>query len=162
MTYNPTNSAQEERLMIIRRILALTALSSFAACTTTGDDTTGFVQATYDAELSGAAVAGTGDPDGAAVAQLTVTRDTDAVCYNVWNVSNIGAATGAHIHRGLKGQNGPVVAPLERGDGHGWNGCIERTGLADEMLSSGPQEYYVQIHTFEYPNGAIRGQLSVD
>lgn len=147
---------------MIRSLTSLAALSSLAACSTIDSDTVGFVEATYDAQLNGASVVGTGDPDGTAVAQLTVTRDTDGVCYNVWNVRNIGAATGAHIHRGVAGQNGPVVAALEGGEGQGWNGCVERTGLADEILTSGPQQYYVQVHTSDYPNGAIRGQLSVD
>lgn len=148
--------------MSVRTLTSLTALFALTACSTTEEDTVGVVQATYDAELNGASVVGAGDPDGVAVAQVTVTHDTDAVCYNVWNVSNIGAVTGAHIHRGMAGKNGPVVAALERGEGQGWNGCIERTGLADEIMTSGPQQYYVQIHTSDHPDGAIRGQLNVD
>lgn len=148
--------------MSVRPLTSLTALFVLTACSTIEDDTVGFVQATYDAELNGAAVMGGGDPDGAAVAQVTVTHDTDAVCYNVWNVSNIGAPTGAHIHRGMSGQDGPVIAALERGEGQGWNGCIERTGLANRLKTFGPEQFYVQIQTSEYPNGAIRGQLSVD
>ncbi len=148
--------------MFVRSLTSLTALLALTACSTVIDDTVGFVEATYDAELNGASVVGAGDPDGAAVAQVTITRDVDAVCYNVWNVRKIDVATGAHIHRGLVGQNGPVVAALERAEGQGWNGCIEKTGLADEIVTSGPQQFYVQIHTSDYPNGAIRGQLRVD
>ncbi|WBY17062.1 CHRD domain-containing protein [Erythrobacteraceae bacterium WH01K] len=126
------------------------------------DETVGFVEAAYDTELSGVSVVGEGDLNGSAVAQLTITRDKDAVCYNVWNVQNIGAATGTHIHYGRYGQNGLVEATLERGEGGGWNGCIEGAGLASKMLSTGPELYYVQIHTSEYPEGAIRGQFRAD
>lgn len=149
--------------MIVQRILPFAAsCAALAACSTMDDGAIGFVEAAYHTELRGSSVVGEGDPNGSAVAQLTVTHDTDAVCYNVWNVQNIGAATGAHIHYGRYGENGPVVATLERGEGIGWNGCIEGAGLASKMLSSDPELYYVQVHTSEYPEGAIRGQLRAD
>ncbi len=135
---------------------------ALGACTTAQDATVGFVETSYDAQLTGAAVAGTGDPDGSATAQITITDNTDAVCYNVWNVRGIGAAGDAHIHRGRAGENGPVIAPLQRADGAGWNGCIESSQLTAEMLRADPGMFYVQIHTAEYPAGAIRGQLQYD
>ena len=130
-------------------------------CTTTGD-TTGFVDASYNAVMTGQAVTGGGDPDGFATAQVTVTRNTDAVCYNIAAVRDIGEPVAAHIHRAPAGQNGPVVAELDRAEGSGWNGCITDTNLMTAMLQAGPSAYYVQVMTEEYPRGAIRGQLRYD
>lgn len=143
---------------------ALITASVFAlgACATTEGGTVGYVQNSYEAELTGQAVAGAGDPDGIATAQIIVTDNEDAVCYNVWNVRNLGNATGAHIHRGQPGENGPVVATLQRGTGSGWDGCITDSEFTSDVLRADPSMFYVQIHTTEYPNGAIRGQLSPD
>lgn len=139
-----------------------TAALALGACATMQNEATGLLQASYDAELTGNGVAGAGNPDGYAIAQITVTEDTDAICYNIRNVRNIGTATGAHIHRAPAGENGPVIVPLERGEGDGWDGCIESSDLTGEMLSADPTMFYVQIHTSEFPAGAIRGQLRYD
>ena len=69
------------------------------------------------------------------------------------NISNI---EGAHIHDGAFGTNGPIVI-----DFPGLSGQV--SGLFDpdllDNIVADPQDYYVNIHTCEFPAGAIRGQL---
>jgi len=147
---------------MIRAAPASALALALSACATSPEGPVGFVEASYDAELNGAAVVGAGDPDGSAVAQITVTRNADAVCYNIRSVRGIGEATGARIHRGYEGQEGPVVAQLPRGGESGWNGCINSTELAKDLLRPDPPGFYIQIQTVEYPGGALRGQLRYD
>ncbi|GLW11994.1 hypothetical protein Misp01_71220 [Microtetraspora sp. NBRC 13810] len=77
----------------------------------------------------------------------------------------IAAPTNAHIHRGVKGKNGPVVVDFfAAGNGlpAGVNG-IAGTGRASADVAAGirnnPKGWYTNLHTTEFPGGAVRGQL---
>ena len=83
-------------------------------------------------------------------------------------MKKIKTATGAHIHEGAPGENGPVVAFLAApGDGtaadcltDGEEGKFAEGVTAAEILDN-PEDYYVNVHNEQFPGGAIRGQLSV-
>jgi hypothetical protein len=76
------------------------------------------------------------------------------------SVSTTGVqGTMAHIHRGAKGQNGPVVVPLMKsGDTY--------TAPAGAKLSAADQQafregrLYVNVHTDRNKGGEVRGQLN--
>ena len=75
--------------------------------------------------------------------------------------SGVSDATAAHIHTGVAGENGPVLAPLVQ-DSDDMNRWMSSTGLmidADifSVLASGG--HYVNIHTPANPSGEIRGQI---
>ncbi|WP_408057043.1 CHRD domain-containing protein [Tsuneonella flava] len=38
-------------------------------------------------------------------------------------------------------------------------GCSEGAEWTQNRIQGNPQQFYVNIHTTAYPNGAIRGQL---
>jgi hypothetical protein len=95
-----------------------------------------------------------------------------------YSVSIIGLKeiTGAHIHNGIKGQNGDIVAVLSKGktaeDGGNatisWNGNITKDDLqgplkdkeiSDLVSLMRNSSTYVNVHTEEYRDGAIRGQI---
>ena len=110
--------------------------------------------------LTGAAeVPGPGDPDGAGTATVTVNPGQNRVCYEL-AVSNIAAATAAHIHEGAADVAGPVRVTLAApGDGDS-SGCVDVSReLALDILKD-PGGYYVNVHTAAFPAGAIRGQLA--
>jgi hypothetical protein len=75
--------------------------------------------------------------------------------------------TGLHIHQGANGTNGEVVINFEEllGD-NPIDGCIEVSSrrarrflaLADEIAAN-PSDYYINLHTMEFPDGELRGQL---
>lgn len=114
------------------------------------------------AELSGAAEVPAADPDGVGAAQIDLRPGKMEICYWV-NVMQIGLpATGAHIHAGMAGENGPVVVPLSPPDATGLSsGCaenVDRELIRD--IRKNPDQYYVNVHNEEYPDGAIRGQLT--
>jgi CHRD domain len=71
--------------------------------------------------------------------------------------------TAGHIHVGAAGENGPVVVPLFQGssDRRVFVQSDRReidAGLAAAICRN-PSGYYVNYHTTQDPEGAIRGQL---
>lgn len=113
------------------------------------------------ATLTGEAeVPGPGDPDGSGTAMVTLNPGQGTVCWQI-SVSNITLpAIGAHIHIGGVADAGPVVVPLSSPDESGTSsGCIsaDRDLILDIIRNV--DQYYVNVHTVEYPAGAVRGQL---
>jgi len=90
-------------------------------------------------------------------------------------VKNIENPTAAHIHRGMKGKNGPPLAnlftgPKKKGKFSGvlsegtitaqdLSGDLMGKSLGDleQLIKSG--ETYVNVHTDAKPDGEIRGQI---
>ena len=109
-------------------------------------------------ELSGQEeVPGPGDPNGSGSATIIVIPP-DTICY-VLTAEGIEPATLAHIHQGEPGEAGPVVQGLEPPTSGASGGCTETDPELVSDLQENPDEYYVNVHNEEYPEGAIRGQL---
>jgi V8-like Glu-specific endopeptidase len=108
------------------------------------------------------ALARVGDPDGFGSATVTfsnITATSVTLCYAIL-VSNITAATAAHIHRGQSGVNGGVVVALAApGAGGTVSGCTTITAALLSALRAFPSEFYVNVHNAAFPAGAVRGQL---
>jgi hypothetical protein len=123
-----------------------------------GAEATGFT-----ASLTGEAeIPGPGDPDGQGSAIVTIDQAAGEVCYAIV-VSGIALpATGAHIHVGTSDVAGDIVVPLEApGENGASGGCV--TGVDPaliEAILADPDGYYVNVHSEEFPAGAIRGQLT--
>lgn len=113
---------------------------------------------TFTAQLTGALeVPGPGDPNGTGFAVVTIAGTT--VNYTVFH-QNIGVPTLAHIHRGAAGVAGPPVVDFNVNTlVNGTVSGVSQT-LIDEILAN-PAGFYVNVHTAEFPAGAIRGQLVV-
>jgi hypothetical protein len=66
--------------------------------------------------------------------------------------------TMAHIHRGAKGANGPVIVPLDKnGDTYSVPAGRKLTPQQLDDLKAG--NLYVNVHTNRYKGGEVRGQL---
>jgi hypothetical protein len=116
----------------------------------------------FTTTLTGAAeVPGPGDPDGSGTASLTLNPGLEQVCFEL-SVSGIGLpATGAHIHVGTADVAGPVVVPLAAPDASGTSsGCVHADRDLILAILQNPEGYYVNVHSTEFPAGAVRGQLS--
>jgi hypothetical protein len=69
------------------------------------------------------------------------------------------AGTMAHIHRGAKGQNGPIVVPLDKnGDTYTVPAGRKLTPQQMDDLKAG--NLYVNVHTNRNKGGEVRGQLA--
>ena len=107
--------------------------------------------------LGGAAEVPTGDPDGSGYSIVAVSGTAFQFFYST---TNINQATAAHIHRGLPGVAGPVVVGFGTPSiGAASSGSINVTdaNLLNEIRGN-PTGFYVNVHTADFPAGAVRGQ----
>jgi CHRD domain len=115
-------------------------------------------RSTLEANLTGKQeVPGPGDPDGRGNAVVKVYEAR--ACYTL-EARRIKPATGAHIHLGLRGEAGPIVAPLKPPTDGSSKGCVAIPRALSLGLRENPAHYYVNVHNKPYPEGAIRGQLT--
>jgi CHRD domain len=103
-----------------------------------------------------------GDPDGSGVASITVNPGQGEIC---WTLSVAGIAlpaSSAHIHQAAPGIRGAIVVALSPPDATGTaTGCV--SGVNADLLRSirtSPEGFYVNVHTSQFPAGAVRGQLA--
>lgn len=116
--------------------------------------------ASFVTALSGAGEApAAGSADGGGVALVTISGTT--VNYTLIVQGLASSPTAAHIHRGVLGSSGSVVVPLPGPFVAGVSsGTTTITpALAGEILSN-PSGFYVNVHTVEFPGGAVRGVLN--
>ena len=157
-----------------RRLLAALLLAALAALALAGPASAAKLDGAdhggrlFTTTLSGAeeidpitGALGAGDPDGSGSATLTVNPGQEEVCYELSAEDIVLPAIGAHIHVGDAGENGPVVVPLTPPDASGVSsGCADVSRELALAIIRNPEGYYVNVHTTDFPNGAIRGQLS--
>ncbi len=112
---------------------------------------------TLKASLTGEQeVPGPGDKDGSGNAVVKVYKAK--VCYAL-EVKRIKPAMAAHIHLGLRGEAGPIVAELKTPTDGTSKGCVAVPRALSLGLKEHPSRYYVNVHNKPFPEGAIRGQL---
>ncbi|MEU0691235.1 CHRD domain-containing protein [Streptomyces uncialis] len=107
---------------------------------------------------SGAAV---GDPDGGALLFLRVKGDKVSVAVK-WQ--GVTPPTALHIHDGVKGVNGVIEVDytplLGAARGNSLTATVTVTdGTLLQRLRDDPGGFYANLHTAEFPGGAVRGQL---
>jgi hypothetical protein len=113
--------------------------------------------ATLEAHLTGEQEEpGPGDPNGSG--DTVVKVHNARVCYTL-EVRRIAPATAAHIHLGLRGEAGPIVAELKPPTDGSSSGCVAVPRALSLELDEHPGRYYVNVHNDPYPAGAVRGQL---
>jgi len=102
-----------------------------------------------------------GDPDGSGTASITVDPATGEVC---WDLTATGTMpiTQSHIHTGAAGVSGGVLVPLDTDGFTGSSeGCVaDQPAAALNSILANPADFYVNLHTGDFPAGAIRGQLA--
>ena len=113
------------------------------------------------ATLTGAAeVPEPGDPDGTGRAVIKLNQGKGEVCFEL-TVSNIASATAAHIHSGAAGVAGGVVVTLTPAPSDGSSeGCVTASADLIKDIRQNPGNFYVNVHNADFPDGAVRGQLS--
>ena len=68
-------------------------------------------------------------------------------------------ATAAHIHMGAAGTNGPVIVPFTKTGPDTFAPPAGTTVTADQYAAYLAGNLYVNVHSAEFPGGAMRAQL---
>jgi hypothetical protein len=145
--------------------LAATLVAGMTVLTAPGAAASGKVTL-LSASLKGAReVPDPGDPDGRGRAFVRLAGGT--ACFLLqW--SKISAPVAAHIHEGRAGVAGPVVVPFFQPGTNAASlpdtlssvaGCVDLDRRLAGRIASHPRDFYVNIHTADFPDGAVRGQL---
>ncbi len=123
-----------------------------------------FATMELSAKLMGGAeeVPNPGDPDGMGTATVTLNSDSGQASFTI-NVSNITLpAAAAHIHEGERGVAGGVVVTLMAPDANGAaSGSVAVDAALMQRMMDNPAGFYVNVHTTDFPGGAVRGQLAM-
>ena len=111
-----------------------------------------------------------------AVGFAWIKTTNDRIGYEV-NVTNIDKVTAAHIHLGASGKNGPVIltlfkgGPTEQTNGtvaesnvtaSNLEGPMKGKGVTDLVAAMQNGTTYVNVHTTDFPDGEMRGQLQAN
>jgi hypothetical protein len=87
--------------------------------------------------------------------------DGRRLCYGL-SVRDIQNPLAAHVHRGRRNENGPIVVTLnhpQTGNPGASSGCTTISRDLVRRIRRNPTRFYVNVHTPRFPDGAIRGQL---
>jgi hypothetical protein len=143
-------------IFLARLALKLVVISGllFSAVSCDEDDQDGQIDI-FTANLSGANVVPPNQSDATGFAELRYNRNTRIFRISVEYSGFEG--TGAHIHRGEEGVNGPVI--------FGFDSPASPINYTSQPLTSFQEGelynglYYISIHSEDFPGGEIRGQL---
>ncbi len=109
---------------------------------------------------AGQVVPGPGEKGGNGKATIEVKKSKRKVCFEI-TFKNIAEPNSGNLHKGVKGEKGPrkidfftkpTASPAE--------GCVKK--VKKKLLNkvqNHPENFYVQLHNTQFPDGAIRGQL---
>ncbi|MCX4564590.1 CHRD domain-containing protein [Streptomyces phaeochromogenes] len=103
-----------------------------------------------------------GDPDGAAQALVSVKGDRVTFALK-WQ--KIGAPSLGHIHEGKAGANGGVKVTMfgtampDTVSAAAGQATVTDAALA-KRLRADPSSFYLNLHSKDFPDGAVRGQLT--
>lgn len=142
-------------LAVLVAAVAMPALSSGAATL-------------LEARLKGSEeVPGPGDPNAHGDAQVTLKKKKKKVCFTLEYRRVDGGPTAGHIHKGVEGVAGEIKVELfevnqplpEEGAVEGCERDVKRKLI--RKIKRHPERFYVNVHSPDYPDGAIRGQLEL-
>ncbi len=103
-----------------------------------------------------------GDPDGFGFAVVNASPARSEVCIQL-TTTNVGPWTLAHIHEGGVGTAGPVrvdFAVTGTEVGPELTKCVTADAALINSIIANPASFYVNVHTAQFPAGAVRGQVA--
>jgi CHRD domain len=138
--------------------------------------TAGVTEQQFTAKLFGNMEVPPIETNATGLAEFRPILNENTVTYTL-NVTDIDNVTAAHIHSGKQGQNGPIVITLFKPDiptpkmvsgllsegditADNLQGPLAGKQLSELLSSMHSMGLYVNVHTTQYPDGEIRGQIS--
>ena len=112
----------------------------------------------YTLSMTGAAETPKGASHGRGVAIIAF-HGASTVCFRFSHLHGFRDGTVAHIHSGTIGHSGPVLVALSSGPKLHHRGCLAISPRVSREIWKQPSAYYVNLHSLQYPDGAVRAQL---
>jgi len=112
----------------------------------------------YRVRLSGATETPPGAAHGVGDAIIAFHGDS-LVCWRFAHLHGFTDATSAHVQIGAAGRTGQVVIGLSPGPRLHHQGCVPVSPALSSRIWARPNGYYVNVHSYQYPQGAVRAQL---
>jgi len=115
----------------------------------------------FNVFMTGEAESPAGEPAGTGIATIRARRNQGQVCFQMQVQAITLPSVGAHIHAGAEGSSGDIVVQLRAPNGQGTAaGCVAASRAVVNRILSNPAGFYVNVHSTEFPAGAVRGQLT--
>jgi trimeric autotransporter adhesin len=115
---------------------------------------------TFSVNLSGAQEVPAVMTDASATATVSLDENNRLFSVSV-DTSDVENVTGVHVHAGDIGMNGPVAFPLTETSANTYT--LTPTNLLDNQVSALKNgQWYLNVHTDDYPDGEVRGQILAD
>ena len=143
--------------LIVKLVVAIAVAFTLAACSTYRDNAPAWMPGSgaMNVNLSGSEEVPPLNVPGSGSGTLRVAED-GTISGSVTTKDVEG--TMAHIHRGAKGTNGPVIVPLEK-KGDTYSVPAGRKLTAEQLKDLKAGNLYVNVHTNRNKGGEVRGQL---
>jgi hypothetical protein len=141
---------------MMRRIAVMAAVVCLLFVGCTEDE-----NAEFSFDLAGSNEVCDGDScggDGSGTASVDLNADREEICYEV-SLEGIEGVNASHIHAGEEGESGDPVVTVTGLDDGGGTGCVDADEETIEDILADPEDFYLNVHTEELPDGAGRGQL---
>jgi hypothetical protein len=138
---------------MLRRSLAFAAIAALVAGTASA------ATEKFSATLAATSEVPPSTSTGSGSATVSLDTATHEITYDVTFSGFSSEVTAAHIHGPAEtGKNAGVVLPLGNNPTSPIHGTAKLTPEQEKELVAG--RYYVNLHSKNNPNGAIRGQLA--
>jgi hypothetical protein len=112
-------------------------------------------------EVSASGVPNQGDADGTGTAWITIDLAHNHICWVLRTSAITLPASSAHLHRSPAGLSGPEILSFSAPNASGFaSNCKTSTSAKLMPILAAPLNYYVNVHTSDFPGGALRGQMT--
>ena len=102
---------------------------------------------------------GPGDANATGAGLANLRPGANQVCVAIRFARIDGTPNGMHIHEGPRGVPGPIVVDLTGALSSGGLTCATATAELISEIKANPEDFYLNVHSTTFPDGAIRGQL---
>ncbi len=125
----------------------------------TDDEVQLTAELTPDAEVPGP---GDDGASGTFEGTMELREASGELCYELTASGVSSEVVSAHIHRGEEGEAGEIVIELQAPVDGSSSGCVTVEAMDLVPLLEETSSYYVNVHSQDHPDGAVRGQLERD